>query len=410
MSTLNKLILFCLGALLLSCTNPSKTESAQKVAKDTDSLPVAYHIKIPNTLLGYENDQNPFVIEKLQSLSFSNWFEEEHQRDTLMAGVSFVDQVGGNIYVSDGRTASLKMFDAEGRYIRDFVNLGKGPGEMTKIGSVVVDENKKAVYVHSFMEVKTMKFSLTGELLKEYILPFFGFNMIPYQDGFAFHINYNTNDISQNNNVLVTDAEMNIRDRLFLFDEADDGPIYSFTGGVKVNEQGFLYFSAFNDTIFEVADNSIRPKYIFSFPTRNEPLNLNDINSGKVSYINIDYMRFQSPALLEGRDVTFFCYVVDQVIHPSIWIKEKNELLSYEQFGFMRFFYMVFRPVSKLNDEVFISSFSPQELADWMEIDESLRPYLEKHYPELLELDLKNLYNPILVYFRVNTDYFQQAP
>lgn len=75
----------------------------------------------------------------------------------------------GSIYVMD--KDQLLKFSASGKFVKNFVKTGKGPGETTSISNYVIQEDNSLV-LHNWGPNKILFFNSQGEFVSETRLPF----------------------------------------------------------------------------------------------------------------------------------------------------------------------------------------------------------------------------------------------
>jgi len=110
-----------------------------------------------------------------------------------------------NIYVLDSNR--ILTFDRKGKYIREFIKKGQGPGESKYISNFFISE--KRVIVHNNHPAKVIWFDLKGELLKEFRLKKSDWlTFIHYFDNAYFF--YNTGKPETKSNASYTDVEINL--------------------------------------------------------------------------------------------------------------------------------------------------------------------------------------------------------
>jgi len=77
----------------------------------------------------------------------------------------------GEIYVSDRRLNEIKIFDAEGTFIKKFGERGRGPGEFTEISSMYIDPAQNHLVVVDRMNLRATRFDLNGNYVDTHPLP-----------------------------------------------------------------------------------------------------------------------------------------------------------------------------------------------------------------------------------------------
>ncbi len=120
---------------------------------------IVFTISLPAEKIGDVSGKIVFLKKTLQIDDSSEEFYFRHP------GKINVDQAM-NIYVLDSNR--ILTFDRKGKYIREFIKKGQGPGESKYISNFFISGKK--VIVHNNHPAKLMVFDLKGELLKEFRL------------------------------------------------------------------------------------------------------------------------------------------------------------------------------------------------------------------------------------------------
>jgi hypothetical protein len=89
----------------------------------------------------------------------------EFGRDPYMFGrVSSVAGSGDHIYVTDRQVGALRVYDWDGRYVRDIGRKGQGPGEFQSAGSVGVDGEGR-IWLDDMLGARVLVFTRAGDPL-----------------------------------------------------------------------------------------------------------------------------------------------------------------------------------------------------------------------------------------------------
>jgi len=214
---------------------------ADSLIEITNIVPLETVDSIPETIIS-----SPFWVKKIISL------------DTL-------------ILVFDQNFRNVSAYSHSGKYLRSIGSLGSGPGKSTFILDVVYNYLKNAIFIISNSPGKIMEFDLEGKLIREHKIDFYPSSMAFLQSGeYIFDINYNYNDVSGNNNVIVTDSLFNVISRCLPIIERKTKtllPSNLMNGGIFGNKfSGTIYNPSYTTAIYEIKKNGLMPLYYVKFP------------------------------------------------------------------------------------------------------------------------------------------------
>lgn len=162
----------------------------------------------------------------------------------------------GSVFVA-GRD-KLLQFDSNGRYLRNFLKKGEGPGEVKYFSNFFFTEN--SVLIGSFLPVKIMFFSLDGKLLRETRVH----NVKPFTlliNGWSDHFHFISNRPDfrkaktgvniRNNNLIHVNSNGDVTETKLSFATKDALIKQATKHGVRVMMDEITYFlSAFDEKKF----------------------------------------------------------------------------------------------------------------------------------------------------------------
>lgn len=119
----------------------------------------------------------------------------------------------GRLWVLDGQAEELRLFDADGRYVRTVARKGNGPGELAGAAAVLVMHGGEGVVVVDYGNQRYARFDTAGRYLGAVRRPF-GFSRYPFVGGID-----STGAVLEQNMLYAT-ASSPQRDVLFRIDTA----------------------------------------------------------------------------------------------------------------------------------------------------------------------------------------------
>ncbi len=142
-------------AILVFCP----THSYGQKIKTENGIPVVYNPKEPVNIKG-----SPTQLILRPDLLIGEEAGDEKYMFSELRSVQVDDQ--GNIYVLDWKDIKIKVFDAQGKYLRAFGKKGQGPGEIQMPSRMVMTRTGKLVLLDSANR-RIAFYSPAGECQKE---------------------------------------------------------------------------------------------------------------------------------------------------------------------------------------------------------------------------------------------------
>lgn len=230
---------------------------------------------------------------------------------------------------------SIKLFDYEGNFIQDFGRKGSGAGEYLGISDFCIDEQSKKIEILDKRQKKIFQYDYEGNYLGEIPLNFWALKFIrnTNNDLFVYNGNERDNDNKYKLRMFSNDKkssflEINPKTSKYLH-------IFNPTNFHKKNDE-ILLFEAFNDTIYTLGHNIVKPKYIISYNGRNVPSSFYESKKfsnvfeffqefKKYDYVNSTYNVFESETKL-----FFQCFKQTEKYMVS-YDKNTKKTLSYNK-------------------------------------------------------------------------------
>jgi hypothetical protein len=143
-------------AMLLCLPGCKKKEAGAKV----ETIDGVTYVHNPATPLHPEKN-----VTFEEEFTFSD--KDETGEIRLFKPERYVVDAQGYVYIADGSDTSIKVFDAQGRYVRAIGRKGSGPGEFGRISDLVLLPDGRLL-VTDFETRRTSFFSPGGEFLSSF--------------------------------------------------------------------------------------------------------------------------------------------------------------------------------------------------------------------------------------------------
>ena len=252
------IIILLLPCFLISCSNDRKTEDIYtEPTMSCDDISSLQPIKIGEPEKGSVYD----CIDSIRVIPL------ETDDNCLIGNVSKISFFDNKIFVVDLYKASkVFVFDLEGNYLYSIGTQGKAYGEYMLIGDVNITEQ----YV-DFIDCgqwKVVRYNLSGEVLKEISLAkAFGTSHFIELNKNRYMLIFQTYAEEHPFRIEIRDSLLNIKETALPFLYVRDEPAGQI---VKDHQGNYLYYSLFNDTIYTITENSIKPTYNTSLYNKEE--------------------------------------------------------------------------------------------------------------------------------------------
>lgn len=145
-------------SILIAVLLISSAGTSEKIkVKIEDGVEVVYNPKNPDP-----PKDTATKISLREEFSIGKGKKEEEMFSEL---TFFAIDSKGQIYVLDSKESAVKVFDAQGKYLRSFGKKGQGPGEMNQPVGIQVTPSGEIV-VEDIMNQRLVYFSAEGNFLK----------------------------------------------------------------------------------------------------------------------------------------------------------------------------------------------------------------------------------------------------
>lgn len=380
---------------LLACSCNHQQKAAVYPGKNTRTIPV--------NVAKYRNaDFNDlFKIEKIIRLATND--------SVLIGRVDKISWFENKLYILDGKTNYIDVFDSSGRFLFNISNIGEGKDQYFRIADFDIDSASRQIYVLDDFKRKIIIFStINGQPVAE--RPLFNFTV----NKFSVNSSNNSRQLIFSRggtaessdmwyNILIADSTNKIHYRLLpyistgSFIMSPEQPLQKISGRVS-------YLPPFSNTIFALnEDHTLSAKYVLHFQgasddyakmeadlRKNRPKTIAEF----LQYLDDNnYIRFLN--YLET-DSLLYVYYSTAKQGSQFLIYEKNKdkalVISTIQNNYINF---SGQPKTATRDNQFICLIEPDSFLN----KELIKPYLPLKDRDLSHFDLKA--NPMLAVLKI---------
>ncbi len=339
---------------------------------------------------------NPFLKEDFEPvIEIKKIVKLESKPDLpLVSPFWTIEFVNDKFYIADAFRGYFYIFNNDGKFLERVGKLGSGPGEFTTIFDLDFDPFDSVFVVFAHNDRKVLRYNLDGKFVNEFYIDFFAKELIPLENGFIFYVDFNSSEINDEKNILLTNTNGKI-DHSYLKYIETDRPSIEFSGFLSKNNLGALYATSLEDTIYQITENALYPRYVVDFGSYRVPAK---VKSDPALDGLIDYSILNRPGFETDK----------YLILPFTHKRYKNKLFYNKESGKSSIdremenpiFQLFSVPSSSGKQGNFISEIS---FGQWFSLAQSKKDMIAVLYPELYEM-LKNFTeedNSILVIYSI---------
>lgn len=204
----------------------------------------------------------------------------EASSPSLLTGIKKLEVADDKLYILDGSSSLLFIFNKEGGYLSKIDNQGQGPQEYIKIFDFEVDKTNHRILATDAFSKRLFIYDMMGNLQKVIPLDFPPFHLSSDASQRLIHLCSTARELPINslekNNVAIINEEGGI-ETAFLPDETprrlDIVPILTNN---LTSEGEILYMPIFSDVIYRIHDAEAIPEYILQNQTGKKNLTVKD--------------------------------------------------------------------------------------------------------------------------------------
>ncbi|WP_417941933.1 6-bladed beta-propeller [Flavobacterium sp. RS13.1] len=185
----------------------------------------------------------------------------------------------GSIFILDtSNTNSLFEFSLNGKFIKKYGRIGKGPEEYLNPTSFGIDKKQNRIILFDDKMSKILFFNRDGSFYKAEKLDFYTSEICVFNsEKILLNNRKSTNDgtIPEIYTYYLTMINFGgqIVSKALPYDEDIINFRYHSRQDFFMSENEVLYHPALNDTIYTVSETTIKPKYVLNFGNKKLPLN-----------------------------------------------------------------------------------------------------------------------------------------
>ncbi len=210
------------------------------------------------------NLDNMKKISLSEIYSSVKWIKLESNNNNVIGEIVKLEVLKDKFYIQSDNF--IDIFTNNGKFINRISNSGRGPGEYISLSDFFVDEKDESILVYDSKSKKIIKYNSEGEFLNEIQTDLDGYSFTKLDDNYAVYIGsaYYNEDSNCRLNILNSKGGIISKHIPIKDNEAKFLHLGDLTNFKKFNNStSFLY--SFNDTIYDLNDKGITPKFFVDF-------------------------------------------------------------------------------------------------------------------------------------------------
>jgi len=238
---------------------------------------------------GYIADGSPMIINLdsaathfslVSRVDCVNVVEIEAKDSSIISDATSVQRVienNGRYFILDDKFMSIKAFDSTGKYLYNVGALGMGRGEFVRIEEIAYFPPHRSLLVLCNRPTKMCEFTLDGHFIREVNMGFWATSFaFPSENRRLFYVNQNKSELSEDQNILLTDSAYAISSRMFDMPKHIRSTL-KFSGGLY-SEDGSIYFNpALSGTYYLMSNDTAKPAFRVNYGSRNVPPDVTEL-------------------------------------------------------------------------------------------------------------------------------------
>lgn len=278
----------------------------------------------------------------------------ETRDECLIGGIDKLKYLGDRFYISDRKTKSVFVFDAQGKFLWKIHSPGRGPQEYNRIIDLDVNEKNKQLYLYANYPQKIMLYDSCGKFISELPVGINANSIAIQDDRLILHAANLANHIEgqmQNPQILIfslaENSLTNYELPLNLKNNDYACLIYQYGEAFQHLDKELLCFMPLDNKIYSIRNNKISSKYKIDFgkyklpePIDHSELRFSELAFGLNTYWeNDNYCYFQCNMnhcpynflYYKKNKELYYGYLNDNLgnFHPHIITADNESMLAY---------------------------------------------------------------------------------
>lgn len=333
----------------------------------------------------------------------------ETSTSSLIRGIDKLEFSNNNIFVLNrpGREDErLMVFDFEtGSYVRDIGKAGIGPTDFKGLRDFYIDAETGEVVCLVAARMAIMFYDQSGQHLRSKRTGLFGSEFEKIGESFLVYNEHNSTDMSGFNYLIRMNQEGIISDKMQSYPMGREGLGQGETGFITKGYNGeILYGAPFSDTIFQVVDKGLIPRFIFDLNGPSPPVSvINDkdalLRGELMGYAHIHHV------VASTKETFMFEYIHDKRRKKGIYSRLSGALhLDEAEDDFINFLFKSCNYFTQYNQTEIVMVISPTIFNSFRKDYPTEYNRAKAQFADTFEQleELPDESNPVLLFFEVD--------
>jgi len=367
---------------------------------------------------------NNDTIDIYQFIDSIYYVKLEFLDESIIGHINKIIIFDNRIFVLDGQTSSIFIFDIKGKYISKICKIGNGPGEYNRLDDFDIDRENQNIIITDLLTYWNIRYDINGNFISRKKIPLSIEGLASLSNGqFVSFSNFrsNTQFLEPEYNLLYLDSMMQIEKGYFQYQSSyfhnpsikfygtQSGPFYKLG-----NELHFHY--KMKNEIYIINQDGVFLKYQFDFNGMN--FDYSRIYRKRNLYEYFHHGKYWTVHnVCETPDILYFSFFENsnRKLHYGFLRKSTKNIINSSILRLGKFYFSGYTIASY--DNWFISVLEIDELLNWKNSMDNINEQLsQKGYngPPNLFLDNYALINkkrladeltvddnPVLMFYRI---------
>jgi len=163
---------------------------------------------------------NDEIVDFEQYIDSVYYVRLELGYESIIGRIDKVLVFENNIYILDGQTSSIFVFDMNGRYVSKICKIGNGPGEYNKLYYFDIDIEKRHIVVTDLVTYWNIRYDMNGKYLSRKRIPINTGGFAPISNGKYVSFSRffdNSGFYDPEYNIFYLDSMMRVEKAFFLY-------------------------------------------------------------------------------------------------------------------------------------------------------------------------------------------------
>lgn len=235
-----------IASMLISCAKSENNDNATNQVDEFRSYSI--DMEMPSTRLA----------DMIDTVILMRFEETENSFLRYVLTLSKFDQ--GFVVPTKG---GLTVFDERGNFSHNIHKMGIGPEEHGRIYDFWIEGDTISVFSKEDQYIK--RYSMAGDFISSFRLPYFTQHVFPLENGFVYDLNYELFKDSIKSRLLLLNEKHELKDSFLPYTTIPKMHVFSQFPSIKPYGDGATYLGVMSDSLYHIKNHQVKPLMHFNF-------------------------------------------------------------------------------------------------------------------------------------------------